>query len=137
MGLSVYLYKDFKLNGDDIEFDDSDMIHHFNITHNLNKMAIASGLYDVMWRPYTLIDGFDLNFSQREEFEFEDSHLIRANFISKKLEQGLDELLSNKEEYVIFNPSNGWGNYDNLVNVARTYLHYCKEYPDSYIRIFR
>jgi hypothetical protein len=101
-----------------------------NITHNLGKMAgeVKFGiewtgvedlsLYDVLWRP--------------DEHGFE-----TASDISDLLDIGWNILLSEPEYFKKFNPENGWGDYDGLVNCVSSYLDACYDYPDADVKASR
>lgn len=89
-----------------------------NITHNLNTMAGHAGIYDCLWRP--------------------DEHgIAKAHQVIEPLEKGIEVLLSDRALFEKFNPANGWGNYDALVNFARNVLSACKESPDADVRVSR
>ena len=85
-----------------------------NITHNLNKMAMEAGIYEVLWYPETI-------------------GITSAFQMIQPLESGLRKLKSNPEKYKSFNPSNGWGKYEDLVNFCESALYWCREYPDAII----
>ncbi|MCL2327743.1 MAG: hypothetical protein FWC39_04430 [Bacteroidetes bacterium] len=88
------------------------------ITHNLNKMAEAVGLYEVLWRP--------------EEIGITSAHQMIA-----PLEKGIGKLETSPEKYKTFNPSNGWGTYDDLLRFCKSTLDYCRQYPDAVIEASR
>ena len=99
-------------------------IFSMNITHNLGKMAAAvklsngKTLYDVLWRP--------------------DEHgYFNAEDISELLDEGWNILLAFPEEYKAYNPENGWGEYDGLVNFVYQYRNACWENPEAELRISR
>ena len=89
-----------------------------NITHNLGKMADEAGLYEALWRP--------------KELDAE-----KAIDLITFLAIGLKTLLSNPEHFEKYNPENGWGTYENLVNFTSEYLHACVKYPQAKIGISR
>lgn len=89
-----------------------------NITHNLAEMADKAGLYKCMWRP-------------------EEIGITEAGDLILLLEAGLEKLLSDPDYYKIFNPPNGWGSYDGLVDAVTEYLQACKDAPDAEIRVGR
>jgi chromosome segregation ATPase len=95
------------------EYDDAKLAS-LNITHNLNKMAEAVGLYEVLWQPKEI-------------------GITTASQMIPILEKGIKELEANPEKYKTFNPPNGWGNCDNLLDFCRSVLHWCREYPDAVI----
>jgi hypothetical protein len=96
-----------------------------NITHNLNTMAmtveLSNGmtLYDVMWRPD------------------EQQGLKYARDIAELLDEGWNILLSDPDKFKIFNPSNGWGSYDGLVNFVYNYRNACWDNPDAELSVSR
>jgi hypothetical protein len=98
--------------------DDAGEVFWQNITHNLGKMAGECGLYEPMWRP--------------------DAHgWTRARDLIEPLKNGLAELQSNPEHYKQFDPPNGWGDYQLLLEVAALYLAACMKWPDATVRVWR
>ena len=95
-----------------------------NITHNLDKMADAvvldngKTLYQVLWRP------------DEHNWKF-------ARDISELLNEGWNILLSDPERFKQFNPENGWGSYDGLVNFVYKYRNACWDNPDAELRVSR
>ncbi len=89
-----------------------------NITHNLNKMADEALIYEALWRP--------------EEIDAK----IAKDLIGK-LGLGLDVLKSDPEHFKKFNPPNGWGNYEGLVDFVEKYYNACIEFPDAIIEVSR
>jgi len=99
-------------------------VYEANITHNLGRMADAvvldngKTLYQVLWRP--------------------DEHGWKfARDISEMLNEGWNILLSDPERFKRFNPENGWGSYDGLVNFVYKYRNACWDNPDAELRISR
>lgn len=86
----------------------------YNVTHNLNKMAEAVGLYQVLWSP-------------------EEIGITTASQMIEPLEKGIKELTANPEKYKAYNPPNGWGNYDIFVSFCKSVLRTCQETPDAVI----
>ena len=95
---------------------DEAKLSSFNITHNLNDMAKAVGLYEVLWSP--------------EEVE-----ITTASQMIAPLEKGLEKLVANPDKYKAFNPPNGFGNYENFVDFCKSVLHNCREYPNAVIEV--
>lgn len=89
-----------------------------NITHNLNKMADACGLYYYIWRP-------------------EETEVKVAGDLIPHLEGGLKLLLGDSEYYKSFNPPNGWGSYEGFVGFVQKYLQACRDNPDATMRACR
>lgn len=102
---------------DDSE-EDSHTVFTYNITHNLNKMADAAGIYQALWRP--------------EELGF-----TRAEDLIDPLMRGLALLLDNPGRFKHFNPANGWGNYEGLVKFVSAYLLACYTNKNATILISR
>ena len=82
-----------------------------NITHNLGDMASACGLYDPMWH----------------------SEGKQAKDVIFGLRNGSNVLVRDKGEMMKYNPENGWGSYENLVQVATDFLSACEKYPSAKI----
>lgn len=78
MSLDISLYATDKDNNE-IE------VWQTNITHNLAKMAQASGLYDVMWRP-------------------DENGIDTAKYAIPHIAKGLKYLANNKESLIKYNP---------------------------------
>jgi hypothetical protein len=93
-------------------------VYHRNITHNLNKMANAAGIYEHLWRP-------------------EEIGITRAKDLVEPLAAGLERLRAEPETFKAHNPPNGWGNYEGLVSFVETYLAACREYPEAGVRASR
>jgi hypothetical protein len=99
-------------------------VYSNNITHNLNKMAIAvklengKTLYDILWRP------------DEQGFKY-------AKEISDLLDIGWNILLSDPEKYKRYNPENGWGSYDGLCDFVYRYRNACWDNPDAELRVSR
>ena len=93
-------------------------IYSRNITHNLNKMADAAGIYQLLWRP--------------EELRIE-----TAGQLIQPLREGLARLLADPEKYRQFNAPNGWGKYENLVEFVADYLAACERDPNALVSVSR
>jgi len=95
-----------------------------NITHNLGKMAaqvtLSNGktLYDVLWRP-------------------DEHNYFTAEDISELLDEGFNILLSDPQKFKAFNPENGWGEYNGLLNFVYAYRNACWDTPTAELRISR
>lgn len=101
-----------------VDLGETQEVYHANITHNLNKMAAAAGIYEPLWRP--------------EEVGF-----THAQQLIQPLEAGLTRLESDPVTYKSYNPPNGWGDYEGLVRFVREYLKACKEHQDAKIEVSR
>ena len=93
-------------------------VFEYNITHNLNTMADAAGIYHHLWRP-------------------EEIGITKAAQLIEPLEKGLALLIAEPEQFKVFNPPNGWGNYEEFVQFVRAYLEACKARPDAEVRASR
>lgn len=93
-------------------------VFDYNITHNLVPMAKAADIYMELWRP-------------------EEVGITKARDLINPLREGLHRLKSNPNKYKEFNPANGWGDYDGLVEFVSKYLDACYEYPDSDVEVWR
>jgi hypothetical protein len=97
------------------EYEES-MLSSHNISHNLNTMAEAAGLYDVLWNPESI-------------------GITTASQMIPLLEKGIKELIANPDKYKAFNPPNKFGSYENLVDFCNTVLQKCRENPDAVIEV--
>ena len=93
-------------------------IYSANITHNLNKMAEAAGIYKALWRP-------------------DEIGVTKASQLIPLLEAGLTRLEKNPDKFKKYNPSNGWGSYEGLVRFVKEYLTQCRRYPDADVIVCR
>lgn len=93
---------------------------HFdaNITHNLNTMADAAGIYEALWRPN------------------EHGH-ERAKTLVPLLEAGLERLRSDPNHYRNYDAKNGWGTYEQFVPFVEKVLEACRAFPEARIRVSR
>ena len=112
---AVSLYPDCEINE---YIGETDIVFHGNITHNLGKMAKHVGVYNHLWKP-------------------DDVGVIYANELIFPLRKGIHQMKINPDKYKEFNPDNGWGTYENLLELMENYLNKCYEYPDSIIQISR
>lgn len=100
--------------------ENDNYVYSANITHNLNKMAgeVGEGYYQALWRPGEL--GYTC-----------------AKQLIDDLGACLVLLKAHPEHFEKFNPKNGWGTYETLVEFVEKYLEACKQYPDAEIRVSR
>lgn len=89
-----------------------------NITHNLASMAGYADLYIVLWHP-------------------EERFFKQAKELILPLEKGLAILKSDPDFFEKYNPKNGWGTYENLVEFVEKYLEACKRYPEAEVHVSR
>ena len=93
-------------------------IFNAELTHNLVDMAGAVGVYQHIWRP-------------------EDLGLKTASQLIDPIAQAIDKLRSQPEEFKKYNPPNGWGDYDNLLDVLQSYLEACRNHPTAIVSVSR
>jgi hypothetical protein len=93
-------------------------VYTANITHNLNRMAVAAGIYDACWRP-------------------ENIKAEKAKDIIPLLEAGLTHLKKRPTHFEKFNASNGWGTYEQFVPWVERYLEACRKFPEAKIEVSR
>lgn len=93
-------------------------LYSANITHNLNRMANAAGIYEALWRP-------------------EEIGVTHAIQLIPLLREGVARLVKNPKEFEQYNPENGWGTYSGLVSFVKEYLAACEEYPDATVYVSR
>lgn len=89
-----------------------------NVTHNLNTMAEAAGIYKELWRP-------------------DEIGITKARELIEPLREGLAKMLEEPAKYEALNPSNGWGNYEGFLKWVRGYLEACEENPEADVRVSR
>ncbi len=119
MSLDVYLIRKKFVTYDMVTFtEEEEEVYSDNITHNLNKMAEAVGLYQHLWRP-------------------DEIGITKASQLIEPLIIGLKKLREDQLYLETLNPSNGWGSYEGLVKFVRLYLDACKEFPDAEVKIWR
>lgn len=94
------------------------VLFHANLTHNLGPMAAAAGIYEPLWRP-------------------EEKGWTHAKQLISPLEAALEDMKARPERYKSFNPDNGWGSYEVLLEVVESYLAACNRWPDATIEVSR
>lgn len=92
-------------------------VYSDNITHNLNVMAEAVGLYEVLWHPRRVFG--------------DEVRELKAKTLVPYLASGFEKLISQRTELEKLNPSNGWGNYDGLVKFVLHLMVACIEHPEA------
>ncbi len=93
-------------------------VYSSNITHNLNKMAEAAGIYAHLWRP-------------------EEIGITKAAQLIDPLREGLARLRADPAKFEAYNASNGWGLYKHFVPFVEQYLAACIKYPDADVSVSR
>jgi len=93
-------------------------VYSRNITHNLNKMAEAAGIYKELWRP-------------------DEIGATKACQLIEPLKAGLARLKAEPEKFQAYNSPNGWGMYEHFVPFVEDYLRACEEHPDADVSVWR
>jgi hypothetical protein len=93
-------------------------LYSANITHNLNSMAEAAGIYKHLWRP-------------------EEIGVSKASELLEPLRVGIALLKSDRAGFEQFNAPNGWGLYEHFVPFVERYLEACELHPDAEVRVSR
>lgn len=140
MSLDVYLNRKRYLSYDEGKTytEDTEQVYWANITHNLNTMAGEAGIYEALWRPHRLKEGYNISENDHQaEWKFEEENTTLAKDIIPLLEKGLSDLKTRPEYFEKFNSPNGWGMYEHFVLFVEKYLEACKEYPDAIIEVSR
>mgnify|MGYP000988202751 CR=1 FL=1 len=140
MSLDVYLNRKRYLSYDEGKTytEDTEQVYWANITHNLNTMAGEAGIYEALWRPHRLKEGYNISENDHQaEWKFEEENTTLAKDIIPLLEKGLSDLKTRPEYFEKFNSPNGWGMYEHFVPFVEKYLEACKEYPDAIIEVSR
>jgi hypothetical protein len=94
------------------------VVYDSNITHNLNRMADAAGIYRHLWRP-------------------DEIGITTAAQLIEPLQTGLALMKSDPARYEAFNSPNGWGRYQDFVPWVEAYLRACEDNPDATVRVSR
>jgi len=140
MSLDVYLRVKKWVSYDECKTHTEEMetVYHANITHNLGQMATEAGIYEALWRPYRLKEGYNIPEKDHQaEWKFGEENKTKASEIIELVERGLADLKARPEHFEKFNSPNGWGTYEHFVPFVETYLNACKEYPNAIIEASR
>ena len=126
MSLDVTLYVEVDTGGNKPRMLE---LYSRNITHNMGLMAshVDIGykdysLYEVLWRP--------------EEIDVLQEPVQGIDIITF-LETGLKNLKNNRDNLLQYNPENGWGNYDGLLDFTEAYVDAIKRDPKGFIEVDR
>lgn len=93
-------------------------VHNTNITHNLGKMAKEAGIYEALWRP-------------------EEIGVQWAYELAPLLRDGIERLEAEPIFFQQFNPENGWGSYEGLLQAVKNLYAACMENPDANVSVWR
>ena len=101
-----------------------EILHVGNITHNLNEMAKhvpvskTLTLYNILWRPH-------------------ESDLKTTDDILEYVTIAVKYLIDHEEELLQYNPDNGWGNYESLLDFSKQVGSACIFHPHCDIEVSR
>ena len=140
MSLDVSLYRNYLVSYDEGKTLEPrrEEVYSANITHNLGKMAGEAGIYEALWRPYQLKEGYNIpEDDHKAEWEYEDANPVKASEIIEIIEKGLADMKARPKHYEKFNSSNGWGMYHNFVPWIEEYLKALKEFPEAQVECDR
>jgi hypothetical protein len=101
--------------GHECETEVRDTFFSINITHNVNGMFEAAGLYQILWHGDGLIAGEQV----------------------PALEVGLLDMEKNPDHYKQFDAPNGWGTYVQALPWLREVLNACRAHPTALLRCSR
>jgi hypothetical protein len=93
---------------------EAEELHWQNITHNLNKMAAALDIYEILWHP-------PLNTTAKD--------LIRP------LQFAIGEMIAHPNKYKQYDAPNGWGLYIHFLPWLQKLLAACEEHPTATITV--
>jgi hypothetical protein len=136
MSLDVSLYRNYHVSYDEGKTlePQREEVYGANITHNLGKMAGEAGIYEALWRPYQLKEGYNIPEDDYDaEYEFEEANPVRAHEIIEIIEKGLADMKARPKHYEKFNSPNGWGMYEHFVPFIEKYLAALKEFPETQV----
>lgn len=140
MSLDVELYRNYHVTYDEGKTlePQKESLYRSNITHNLGKMANEAGLYEALWRPYQLKEGYNIpEDDYQAEYKYEEANPVQAHEIIPIIEKGLEDMKARPKHYEAFNSPNGWGMYEHFVPFIEKYLEALKKYPEAFVECDR
>ncbi len=120
----AYVRRNGKTEAMALENEECECKHVGNITHNLNKMAMhvpvsdTLTLYNVLWRP-------------------DESELNTTDDILEYVTTGVKYMIDHKDDLLQYNPDNGWGDYEGLLDFAKRVGSACLFNPNCKIEASR
>lgn len=100
-------------------------VFDINITHNLNKMAEALGVYNILWHPEDLAKEAGVD------------KIYVKNFI-EPINKAIEKLSTNMEYYQKkYGPKNGWGSAQGLLEDLRKIRQAIEDNPNGYFEASR
>lgn len=104
--------------GDEHTSEKRDELYEANITHNLNKMAGAAGIYEIVWRP-------------------EEVGVTKAHQLIEPLTAAIAAMRADPQRFKVHDAPNGWGLYEHFLPWLEKYLAACREWPDADVSVSR
>ncbi len=126
MSLSFYLYEKREAQqcectcGHKHLADEETTLVSFNITHNLNNMAHAAGIYECLWR-----------------HDEQAPPITKSSQCIAPLRAGLAALKADPDAFRPMSATNGWGTYEQFVPWVEKVLAACEANPDALVRVSR
>jgi hypothetical protein len=93
-------------------------VYWANITHNLNTMAEAAGIYKHLWRP-------------------EEVGITKAQQLIEPLREAIAKMKADPEKFKQYDADNGWGTYKDFLPWLEKYLGACQEHPEADVSVSR
>ena len=97
---------------------DGEQVFEANITHNLGRMAEEGGMYHHLWRP-------------------EEGGVVKASQLIPVIKSGLLQMIDDPGRFLVLEPSNGWGSYEDFLPWLIEYYQACINYPDATVHASR
>jgi hypothetical protein len=136
MSLDISLHRKYLISYDEGKTLEprEEEVYSTNITHNLGTMASEAGIYEALWRPYQLKEGYNIPENDyNAEYAYEEANIVRAHEIIEIIEKGLEDMKARPDYYKTFDSPNGWGTYKHFVPFVAEYLIALKQFPESIV----
>lgn len=89
-----------------------------NITHNLGKMALEAGIYEIVWRP-------------------DENGITKAKQLIEPLHKAIEEMKKDPERFKKHDAPNGWGKYEHFIPWLEEYVAACEAEPEALVGVSR
>ena len=114
MSLDIYLVNKIQ----NLDGEEQECYWHRNITHNMGEAASIAGSYRFIWRP-------------------DEQGIVLAKDNIKNLRIALGSFYNNYDELLKYDPENGWGSLDQLIDFTKSFLDACVKHPNAMIEVSR
>jgi hypothetical protein len=98
--------------------EETTVLYHGHITHNLVKMANAAGIYEVLWGP-------------------EENAIEKAAQLKVPVTKALERLYARPDLYCVHDDPGGWGTFETLCEFLEEVLAACYRWPDARVEASR